>query len=327
MNELALVPHVYEPAKIDRKPTRDGYGEGLIAAGAANPHVVVLCADLTESTRSDAFRRRFPDRFIEIGVAEQNMAGIAAGLALNGKVAFIASYATFAPGRCWDQVRVSICYTNANVKVAGHHTGLSVGPDGATHQALEDIAIMRVLPRMTVVCPVDALEARKATVAAAQRPGPVYLRFMREKTPVVTTEDTPFAIGRAYVYREGADVTVMAIGSQVHEALLAARALQGTAAVEVINCPTVKPLDEATLLSSVEKTGAVVTAEEHQVAGGLGGAVAEFLGARHPVPLARVGMQDAFGESGRPDELLDRYGLRAQTIVDAIHEVLRQKRR
>jgi transketolase len=326
MSEMYLVKDLYQADKVERKPSRDGYGDGLIVAGTDDANVVVLCADLTESTRSEAFKKQFPDRFFEVGVAEQNMAGIAAGLALNGKVPFISSYATFSPGRSWDQVRVSICYTKANVKIAGHHTGISVGPDGATHQALEDLAIMRVLPNMTIVTPVDAIQAKKATIATARRVGPIYLRFMREKTPIVTTDKTPFEIGTSYVYREGKDVTVVATGSQVYEALMAAEQLRNKMSVEVINTATLKPIDKDTIVKSVKKTGAVVTAEEHQVNGGLGSAVAELIGEHYPVPFARVGMQDTFGESGSPDELMDAYGMRATNIIQAVESVVKRKR-
>ena len=327
MSEMYLAKDLYDPDKVERKPSRDGYGDGLIVAGTNDKNVVVLCADLTESTRSEAFKKQFPDRFFELGVAEQNMAGIAAGLALNGKVPFISSYATFSPGRNWDQLRVSVCYTKANVKVAGHHTGISVGPDGATHQALEDLALVRVLPNMTVICPVDAIEAKKATVAAASHVGPTYLRFMREKTPIVTTEKTPFEIGKAHMFREGKDVTVVAIGSQVYESLVAARSLEKDISVEVINSPTVKPIDIDTIAASAKKTGAVVTAEEHQINNGLGSAVAEVLAEHYPVPMARVGMRDTFGESGSPDELMDKYGMRAKNIVEAIRSVLKRKKK
>jgi len=323
---MYLANNLYDPNKVERKPSRDGYGDGLIVAGTSDKNVVVLCADLTESTRSEAFKKQFPDRFFEIGVAEQNMAGIAAGLALNGKIPFISSYATFSPGRSWDQVRVSICYTKANVKIGGHHTGISVGPDGATHQALEDLAIMRVLPNMTVLTPVDAIQGKKATIAAAEYVGPTYLRFMREKTPIVTTEKTRFEIGKSYVYREGKDVTVVAIGSQVYEALVAAEQLKKDVSVEVVNAATLKPLDRETIVASVKKTGAVVAAEEAQINGGLGSAIAELIGEEHPVPFARVGMQDTFGESGSPDELMDKYGMRAKNIVEAVHHVVQRKK-
>lgn len=324
-NKMYLAKNLYDPRKIERKPSRDGYGEGLIVAGTNNKNVVVLCCDLVESTRSEAFKKQFPERFFEVGVAEQNMAGIAAGLALNGKIPFMTSYAVFSPGRNWDQIRVSICYTKANVKMVGSHAGISVGPDGATHQGLEDIAIVRVLPNMTVICPVDAVQGKKATVAATEHVGPTYLRFMREKTAVVTTEKTPFEIGKAYVYREGKDVTVVATGSLVHEALLAARSLEKEMSVEVINCPTIKPLDKKTILASVSKTGALISAEEHQVNGGLGSALAELIGEELPVPLVRVGMADVFGESGSPDELMDKYGMRSRNIAEAIRRVLKRK--
>lgn len=325
MSEMYLATNIYDPEKVERKPSRDGFGDGLVASGTNDKNVVVLCADLTESTRSEEFKKQFPDRFFEVGVAEQNMAGIAAGLALNGKVPFISSYATFSPGRNWDQIRVSICYSNVNAKIAGHHTGISVGPDGATHQALEDLGLTRVLPNLTVICPVDVFEAKKATIAAATHVGPTYLRLMREKTPIVTTEKTPFEIGKAYVYREGKDVTVMAIGSQVYEALLAARSLEKDISVEVINCPTVKPIDVDTIVASARKTEAVVTAEEHQIINGLGSAIAEVLGEHHPVPLERVGMPDTFGESGSPDELMEKYGMTSKNIVAAIHKAMKRK--
>lgn len=302
----------------DRVPTRNGYGKGLVEAGEKDDRVVVLCADLAESTRSSYFQERFPDRFIEVGVAEQNMASLAAGMALAGKIPFISSYAAFSPGRNNEQIRTTIALNEANVKIGGAHAGVSVGPDGATHQALEDMALMRVIPRMTVVYPCDAEEARKATVAAAALEGPVYLRFAREKTPVVTTEKTPFRIGRVEVFRKGTDVTIIAAGPLLYQALAAARRLEAAGvSAEVLNCHTVKPLDEKAILSSVRKTGAVVTVEEHQIAGGLGGAVAELLVRKIPVPVEMVGVRDRFGESGDPDELLEAFHLTAPWIVKA----------
>lgn len=322
---LYLNPKLYSK-EIEQVPTRNGYGEGLVEAGKKNSNVVVLCADLTESTRSLMFQKAFLDRFIEMGVAEMNMASVASGLAAVGKVPFISSYAVFSPGRNWDVIRVAICYNNQNVKIAGAHSGISVGPDGATHQALEDLAIMRVLPKMTVLAPCDLHEARRATIAAAEMSGPVYLRFTREKTPVITTDKTPFEIGKAYVYRAGRDVTVVACGPLLYEALLAAEQLaKKKISVEVINCPTIKPLDGRTILASVKKTKSMVTVEEHQITGGLGGAVAEFLGENYPVPLARVGMADHFGESGEPEELLVKYGMKAKDIVQAIQKVIKRK--
>ena len=255
---------------VELIPTRNGYGDGLLELGKANPAVVVLTGDLAESTRVLPFSKAYPDRFIECGVAEQNMAGIAAGLALSGKIPFISSYAVFSPGRSWDQVRVSICINRANVKIAGAHTGVSVGPDGATHQALEDIAIMRTLPNMTVIAPCDYEETRKATRAAAAISGPVYFRFGREKTPVITTPKTPFAIGRAEVFQGGSDVTIFACGPLLYEALITARDLtKAGVSCEVINNHTIKPLDVKTILASVKKTRCAVTVEEHQIMGGM----------------------------------------------------------
>ena len=299
---------------------RDGYGDGVVEAGEKDENVVVLCADLTQSTRSDKFKERFPKRFIEIGVAEQNLAGIAAGLALSGKIPFMASYAVFSPGRNWDQIRVSICYSGANVKIVGAHAGLSVGPDGATHQALEDVALMRVLPNVAVVVPCDYEEAKKATIAAAQFDGPVYIRLAREKTSTMTSPDTPFAIGKAQVCLEGRDITVIACGPILHEALVAANtlALKHGIKCEVLNCASIKPLDEETILTSVRKTGLAVTVEEHQVAGGLGGAIAELTAQKHPIPVMRIGVEDSFGESGEPKKLWEKYGLSAAHIVNTI---------
>ncbi|MFH1145707.1 MAG: transketolase family protein [bacterium] len=305
--------------KTVMKPTRDGYGEGLVLAGDKDKNVVVLCCDLTESTRAESFAKKYPERFVECGVAEQNMAGVAAGLALSGKVSFINSYAVFSPGRNWDQLRISVCYSKANVKIAGCHAGISIGADGATHQALEDIVLMRVLPSMTVIVPCDALEARKATLAAAEMEGPCYIRLGREKTPVITTDDSPFQIGKAQVYREGSDVTVVACGAMVYESLVAAEQLSKEGIeVEIINCSTIKPLDVSTLYKSVMKTGRAVTVEEHQIIGGLGGAVAEALSVKGGFPMRMVGMKDSFGESGKPEELLTKYGMKAQDIIKAV---------
>lgn len=309
---------------VEMVPTRNGYGDGVVEAGKANPNVVVLCCDLTESTRSLPFANTFPQRFFEMGVAEQNMAGVAAGMAATGKIPFISSYAVFSPGRNWDQIRVSIAYSNLNVKIMGAHAGISVGPDGATHQALEDIALMRVLPNMVVLAPCDIHETRKAVLAAAKYAGPVYIRFTREKTPVITRPNTPFEIGKALVLREGSDITLIACGPLVYEALLAAEQLSKRGIdAEVINCPSIKPLDKKTILKSVQKTGAAITIEEHQTTGGLFGAVAEFLSQTNPVPIIPVGMNDAFGESGTPDELLTKYGMRSKNIERAVSILMR----
>jgi transketolase len=314
--------HVIFPAEKSI-PTRDGFGEGLVEVGRLNPNVVALSADLTESTRVHWFKEQFPERFVQMGVAEQNLATVASGMASVGKIPFIASYATFSPGRNWEQIRTTICYNNMPVKIVGAHAGISVGPDGATHQALEDIAILRALPNMTVLVPCDYVEARKATIAAVDWPGPVYIRLGREKTSVFTTPETPFEIGRAEVFRQGTDVTIIGTGFLVYEALKAADTLQAAnVSVEVINVATVKPLDEDTILTSLKKTGCMVTVEEHQVQGGLGGAVAELSAEKYPVKLRRVGIADRYGQSGNMEELMDEYGLTADDIVKAVKSVL-----
>lgn len=316
---------------IEQKPSRDGFGEGLVIAAEENENVVGLCADLTESTRMQPFAEKFPDRFIEIGVAEQNLATVAAGMALGGKVPFTSSYATFSPGRNWEQIRTTICYNDVPVKIIGSHAGVSVGPDGATHQALEDIAMMRALPNMVVVCPSDWLEAKKATIAIAKNNKPSYMRLSREKVPTITTEQTPFEIGKAEVFFRGSDppkenVTIIACGQMVYLSLLAAHELEKhKISVRVINCHTIKPIDKKTILEAAEETGAIVTVEEHQVTGGLGGAVAEVVSQNFPVPLKIIGIEDHFGESGQPSELLEKFGLTKENIVKAVTGVIRMK--
>ena len=325
MSQVNLNPKLYDP-EVEQVPTRDGYGDGVVELGEKNKDVVVLTGDLSASTRANKFQEKFPDRFVECGVAEQNMMGIAAGLALSGKIPFVSSYAVFVPGRCWDQLRVSVCYSKANVKVAGAHAGISVGPDGATHQALEDVATVRVLPNIIAVVPCDVLETRKATVALGEHRGPAYFRFTREKTPVITTEETPFQIGKAEIYKEGSDVTIVACGPLVYQSLIAAKELEKEGIIaEVINNHTIKPIDKLTIASSAKKTGAVVTVEEHQINGGLGGAVAETLAENFPVPMERVGMPDSFGESGTPDELLEKYGMSVKKIKEVVKSVLKRK--
>lgn len=322
-----LSPDSFDSSKLKQVPTRDGYGIGIVEAGKENPNIVVLCADLTESTRNLEFKKQFPDRFIQCGVHEQFLAAAGAGFALAGKIPFISSYAMFCPGRAWEQIRTNICLNNVNVKIAGAHAGVSVGPDGATHQAIEDIAIMRPIPNMQIVVPCDALETRKATLAVARLPGPFYLRFAREKSPIFTTEETPFEFGKAAMFHEGTDAAVVACGLLVHEAMLAAHELERRKiSVRVINCHTIKPLDEDTLLTAAKQCGALVTVEEHQTTGGLGGAVAEFLAKHHPVPIEMVGIQDQFGESGAPRQLLEHFGLTAPYIVEAVLRVLARKR-
>jgi transketolase len=314
--------------EIDQQPTRQGYGEGLVEAGEKDEKVVVLCADLTESTKSHLFKAKFPERFIEVGVAEQGMATIAAGMANYGKIPFISSYAAFSPGRNWEQIRTTIALNDVPVKIAGAHAGVSVGPDGATHQMLEDIALMRAMPNMIVIYPCDALEAKKATVAAAANGKPTYLRFARENTPVFTTNETPFEIGKAGVFWESKSpqVSIIAAGPLLFEALLAAKELEKSEIeVEVINSATIKPIDERTIIASVKKSGAVVTVEEAQITGGLGGAVSELLSRNLPTPQEFIGMPDHFGESGQPDELLTKYHMKAKDIVEAAKKVITRK--
>ncbi len=309
--------------ELAREPIRKGFGKGLLEAGKRDVNVVAACADLTDSTQMSLFKAEFPDRFVEIGVAEQNLVTVGSGLAAMGKIPFVSSYAAFSPGRNWEQIRTTICLNDRPVKVVGSHAGVSVGPDGATHQMLEDIALMRVLPNMVVVAPCDSVEAEKATLAMAVDKRPSYLRLAREATPVITTDKTPFEIGKAYVMAKGADVTLIATGTMTYQALLAAEKLfKDGIEAEVVHVPTIKPLDEETILKSVRKTGAVVTAEEGQIKGGLGGAIAELLSENHPVKLKRVGMQDRFGESGSPDQLLEHFGLDAKHIRLAAHQAL-----
>lgn len=324
MNNLHLAEFGDEMAK---EPIRKGFGRGLLQAGKNNNQVVAACADLTDSTQMSLFKNEFPERFVEIGVAEQNLVTVGSGLSAMGKIAFVSSYAAFSPGRNWEQIRTTICLNNQPVKIVGSHAGVSVGPDGATHQMLEDIALMRVLPNMIVIAPGDSLEAEKATLAMAKNRSPNYLRLAREATPIITTSNTPFTIGEAYIYKEGSDVSLITTGTMTYHALEAAHKLakQGISA-EVVHVPTIKPLDEDVILRSVKKTGAVVTAEEGQIAGGLGGAIAELLSENHPVPIKRIGMRDRFGESGSPDELLLRFGLDANHICMASHHILSLKK-
>ncbi|KKQ98177.1 MAG: hypothetical protein UT24_C0005G0079 [Candidatus Woesebacteria bacterium GW2011_GWB1_39_12] len=345
--ELKLSDKIFSK-EIDKVPTRNGYGEGLVEAGEKDERVVVLSADVGESTRAFYFKEKFPERYIEVGVAEQAMATIAGGMVNYGKIPFISSYATFSPGRNWEQIRTTIALNDVPVKIAGAHAGISVGPDGATHQALEDIAIMRAMPNMIVIAPCDSIETKKATIEAAKNGKPTYIRFAREATPVFTTEDTPFEIGKALILWDSLKISnfqipisneiqnskfkiqnscaIIACGPLVYEALLAAKELeeQEIGAI-VVNCHTIKPIDEETIISAAKKCGAVVTVEEHQVIGGLGGAVAEVLARNYPTPMEFIGMPDSFGESGDPDELLEKYGMKSKDIVEAVKKVIRRK--
>lgn len=300
-------------------PIREGYGKGLLEAGKKDIRVVALCADLTESTKTHLFREQFPGRFIQMGIGEQSMASVASGMAAMGKIPFFTSYAMFSPGRNWEQIRTTICYNNVNAKVVGSHAGISVGPDGGTHQAVEDIAITRVIPRMTVLVPCDAEEARKATLAAAEHEGPVYIRLQREATPVMTTDVSPFRIGEVYCFHRGdhPKVTIFACGAAVYIALEAARELEGEIGVIVVNVPTIKPLDSA-VCEYAEETGRVITIEEHQRVGGLGSAIAEYLSEICPMPVYRMGIDDVFGQSGTPEELLQHYGLSTERVIEMI---------
>ena len=307
--------------------TRDGFGRALLELGEKDKRVVVVCADLAESTRVLAFKEKYPERYVEVGVAEQNLAGVAAGLAAAGKVPFIASYAAFSPGRNNEQIRTTISLNNMPVKVCGMHAGVSVGPDGATHQALEDVALMRVQPNMSVISPCDAEEAYKATLIAAAHNGPVYLRFTREKTPTMTSPKTPFEFGKIAPMwlGENPQVAVFATGPLLYQALLAAQMLEGKVAVSVFNVHTIKPLDSKTILAAAQSAGAVVTVEEHQVAGGMGSAIAELLAAHCPVPVEFVGVHDRFGQSGTPEELMAHYELDAAHTLSAIERAAKRK--
>ncbi len=312
---------------VEQLPVRKGFGEGLLAAAEADERIVGLCADLTESTQMHLFKNKFPNRFVEMGVAEQNLATVASGMAAMGKIPFISSYAMFSPGRNWEQIRTTICYNNRPVKIAGSHAGVSVGPDGGTHQAIEDIAIMRVIPRMQVVVPCDSLEAKKATLAIAKTDSPTYLRLAREKTPIITTEASPFQLGKANVLwqSEQPEVTIIACGPMVYNALSAAQELFEEHNIQsvVINIHTIKPLDTETILYWAKNTKAVVTVEEHQKRGGLGSAVAEFLVEHHPVPMTLMGVDDQFGQSGTQQELIEHYGLGIKAIKKSIEQMVK----
>lgn len=323
MRESHILPTHKE---LESEPIRKGFGRGLLYAGRNDVNVVAACADLTDSTQMSLFKAEFPDRFIEIGVAEQNLVTVGSGMAAMGKIPFVSSYAAFSPGRNWEQIRTTICLNNQPVKIIGSHAGVSVGPDGATHQMLEDIGLMRVMPNMVVIAPCDSIEAEKATLAMALDKRPNYMRLAREATPIITTKDTPFEIGKAYVFEKGSDVTIIATGTMTYHALVAADKLyKDGIEAEVIHVPTIKPLDAETILRSIRKTGAVVTVEEGQIIGGLGGAIAELISENHPVPLKRIGMQDRFGESGKPEELLEHFGLDAKHIRLSAHAVLEKK--
>ncbi len=317
----------YRSPDLKLVPTRNGFGEGLIEAGSRNRDVLGICADLAESTRFEGFKKAHPKQYIEIGVSEQLLVAMAGGLAAVGKIPWIASYAMFNPGRSWEQVRTIMALNETNVKIAGAHAGVSVGPDGATHQAIEDIAIMRVIPHMTVVVPCDSVQTKKAALALSEAWGPVYLRFGREKSPVITTDDTPFEIGKAQTFREGNDVAIVACGILVYNALIAADLLSAEHGIEcrVVNNHTIKPMDEAAVIDAARACGTVVTVEEHQKAGGMGSRVAEILATQLPTPIEFIGVDDRFGQSGDPVELIEYYGMGVSAIVDAARRAYERK--
>jgi transketolase len=317
-----LNPDIYND-NVKLEPIRAGFGRGLKAAGEANENVVALCADLTDSTQMSLFKAEFPNRFVEIGVAEQNLVTVASGMARAGKIPFTSSYAAFSPGRNWEQIRTTIALNDMPVKVIGSHAGISVGPDGATHQMLEDIALMRVLPNMVVLAPGDSIEAEKATKAIAENGKPTYMRLARDKTPIFSTEKSPFEVGKAYVLKEGHDISLLGTGALTAQLLIAAELLREMDIhAEVVHVPTIKPLDEKTILESVRKTGRVITAEEAQVAGGFGGAIAELLSEKLPTPLHRIGMLDRFGESGEPGELMTYFKLDGAAIAEQVKQFI-----
>jgi transketolase len=311
---------------VAQVPTRNGFGEGLVESGTRNPNVLGICADLSESTRFEAFKKAHPAQYVEIGVAEQMLVAMAGGLASVGKIPWIASYAMFNPGRSWEQVRTIMALNDTNVKIAGAHAGVSVGPDGATHQAIEDIAIMRVIPHMTVVVPCDSVQTKKATLALSERWGPSYLRLGREKSPVITTEETPFEVGKAQIFREGGDVAIVACGILVYNALMAADKLSAEGIeCRVVNNHTVKPMDDAAIVAAARDCGAIVTVEEHQKHAGMGSRVAEIVAQTYPVPIEFIGVDDRFGQSGDPLELIEFYGMGIDAIVAAVRKVAKRK--
>lgn len=336
---MASGTRIFEPApamhlldvrsELKEVPTRNGFGEGLIEAGARDRNIIGICADLSESTRFEGFRKAHPEQYVEIGVSEQMLVAMAGGLAAVGKIPWIASYAMFNPGRSWEQVRTIMALNETNVKIAGAHAGVSVGPDGATHQAIEDIAIMRVIPHMTVVVPCDAVQTKKATLALSATWGPAYLRFGREKSAVFTTDETPFEIGRAQTYREGGDVAIVACGILVYNALVAADRVARKNGIEcrVVNNHTVKPMDEAAVIDAAKRCGSIVTVEEHQKQAGMGSRVAEILAQYHPTPIEFVGVEDRFGQSGDPGELIEAYGMGVGAIEDAVRRAHARKQK
>lgn len=325
--ELKLNTKIFDD-KVEKIPIRQGFGEGLLKAGEEDKNIVALCADLTDSTKMNLFKERFPERFVEIGVAEQNLVTVASGMSAMGKIPFVSSYAMFSPGRNWEQIRTTICYNDRSVIIAGSHAGVSVGPDGGTHQAIEDIAIMRVIPNMIVISPCDSIEAKKATIELAKIKKPAYIRLAREKTPVITSPDTPFEIGKARIVftpEQGlAEIGIIATGALVYNAILAGKELENEGyKVKVMNISTIKPLDKEAVILLARETKKIVTVEEHQVYGGLGSAIAECLAENFPVPMRFIGVHDKFGQSGTPEELIEHYGMGVKDILKASKELLK----
>jgi transketolase len=327
--ELKLNPKLFNP-DVEQLPIRKGFGEGLRIAGEADKNVVALCADLTESTQMHLFKDKFPERFIEVGVAEQNLATVASGMSAMGKIPFCSSYAMFSPGRNWEQIRTTISYNDRKVIVVGSHAGISVGPDGGTHQALEDMGLMRMIPNMDVISPCDSFEARRATIVLAKSKHPAYLRLVREKTPIITTEETPFEIGKARIFWVPeiglADVGIIVTGGLTYRAIICAKALEAEGIkTKVMNLSSIKPIDKDAIVALAKEAKAIVTVEEHQVAGGMGSAVAEVLAGNYPTPIEFVGVQDKFGQSGTPNELIEHYGMGVSHIAEAVKRVLKRK--
>ncbi|MFA6353453.1 MAG: transketolase C-terminal domain-containing protein [Candidatus Paceibacterota bacterium] len=327
--KLKLNPKIFNN-DVEQAPIRKGFGQGLVEAGEIDSNVVGLSADLTESTQMNLFADKFRERFVQVGVAEQNLVTVASGMAAMGKIPFCSSYAMFSPGRNWEQIRTTISYNNQKVVMAGSHSGVSVGPDGGSHQALEDIALMRVMPNMDVVSPCDAIEAKKATLAVAKTSNPAYLRLVREKTPIITTEETPFALGKAEIYWMPdvglAQVGIIVTGGLMHRALLAAKELEAEGIkTKVMNLSSIKPMDKDAVIALAKECKKIVTVEEHQIAGGMGSAVAEVFAANYPIMIEFVGVQDKFGQSGTPNELIEHYGMGKNSIKEAVKKVLKRK--
>src|SRR3989338_7825255 len=326
MNIVPLNPKLFDK-DVEQAPIRQGFGDGLLEAVEQDSRVVALCADLTESTTIHIFKKRFPERYVQVGISEQSMASVASGMAAMGKIPLFSSYAMFSPGRNWEQIRTTICYNHVNAKVIGSHAGISVGPDGGTHQAIEDIAITRVIPRMVILSPCDAIEAKKATLVSVDTGTPVYIRLAREKTPVMTTELTPFRVGEAQIFwqSDNPQAGIIATGALLYRALLGAKELEEKGIEkEGMNLSTIKPLDEKAIIECAKKTGRVITVEEHQIRGGMGSAVAECLVRNFPVPMEFIGVDDQFGQSGTPEELIEHYGMGTKSIIQAVTKILKR---